>query len=1391
MANTAKIDDFWGTDALPAPANTVDDPDIWGRDVVPITATDKTNAGDQAGSPGEGAEIWGDDIAPVVPVKIGGASAGNMVSTSEIIGIEAEAARIGAIPGAGSGGIDRNAVPVVSVSAESVMPRPVGDRFNSELRTAPDEKILTMNPEVVRARELAELKADHPIKAAAKEISLEAAPTIAALGAATETGAAMGRFGGIPAFVGGFAAALVAGGLTRKAEDLGLEKLLGADRMEVVNRQLAVNREAYPLITLGAQMAPQAAFLRPASLGQIRTAFGVAGKLGTDEGAALLKTEVGQKAIGDAINMAVGSGSGAALEAWNQIQAGQFDAPRLVLTSILGGVLSNPTEAGKAIGLGAESRVKDVAEQSQVELRTKEGEAAAPISEIQPLVKPANNVEASKSEKLSEGSQNNADEGFWAEADRTGEAVPVKPETILQGVKVEPPEIDAKSIETFDNKTSPTAKGAVDVNAVESKTIRSIEELILQETPETERRITTTEKQGFALNPLAGSNSESSGGNVGVATTLAAGRIKPQTKLNEVAREVKDMAETLDRSFIHFMPELDEIPQLRNDYRTQFMPMRRRVYEDVGKMRFVAMGALERAEGRRGVNHATDIIFTRDLLERARSGQDVPNGLSEQELRSHLNFLESTASPEVNRSVALIRETLDIMGGELVSRGKLTSSRSEYAPHQVLDYIPGFLLDKMSASASMPKAFGEPYRSYTKKSVGSKRLIETSENTLWAHVAKVQLDNASEDWMLKQADKYDRKSDWRKQNPGQNLRTGQVVIVDGVKHRAIRWKKNGFISTAVDENLMNVAINDGLRVDEWLALRGTKGGTPTREVRIQASPTLYLVPEKVARTMNRLTDLADPTWDIFRGLGTITKKWKGVTLAFAGLPYHVGNLVGDTLNTAIFDPAAFRYIGSAARAATSIFAPEMARKAGIVLTPFEKKLIRVANEQDVASSGSMVEVRNYSPTQRAMQKYQAANDWRESMNRMAILAHQLDRVESGLPVQRVAAINVDGLLPEAQAGKVAREALVDYTATPRTYRQWLSNFAAPFVRFHEANFRNHFRTATKQPEKYWPPIAAVYAVAWAFNNLDEKRKQKEVNIPEYLRNRLHVVLWDDKTDEGKAWVWAPLQPVDMAGSWLGLDNIGRIVSDYHAGHLDGTEAGAELGRAILNGTPENVKGVTGPLIQLGRGLLTNRDPFDNSRVMPDAIFDSWKEDSMNRMAWKYVVEYAGKKLLTPIAQYTRQQKSDEPVENPLWNAVKTGPLDWRRALGLYKVDLTKQALVDEYKAAQDGKAIMAYHHDQVYRLFEQGGSLADTAAQQYVEGVLKDGGLDLNWSLNYWKQSSQFKLAITRADMRNAKTEDERSVLRAQEIVQRMRKENEARKGIPKTIRKQQKERAE
>jgi hypothetical protein len=829
------------------------------------------------------------------------------------------------------------------------------------------------------------------------------------------------------------------------------------------------------------------------------------------------------------------------------------------------------------------------------------------------------------------------------------------------------------------------------------------------------------------------------------------------------------------------MPQMNNHPQLRNDYRTQFMPMRRRIYDEVATMRTAAMGALERAEGRQGVAHAVDILWTRDLLERARSGQAIMAGLNEDELAAHLAHLEAGASEEVRRSVGLMRAALDEMGQALVERGKLSELREQYAPHHVVDYVPAFMLSKGDTSAAIQKKFGEPYRSYTRKAVGSQRVIETSEDTIWSHVAKVLLDNRMEDWMLAQAEKYDARSAWQEQNKGQRLKAGMVVDVDGAKHVAIRWRRNNFTATALDEDMLAIALRDELRVEEWLKMRGPRGGRPISEIRAIGADTLYLVPEDVAGTLQNLMEYSDPMWDILYSINTATRHWKAITLATAGLPYQLGNIIGDTINMVLFDPVAMKYMGASVRVATTMFFPERAAKNGIELTSFERELMRVAQEQDVAYSSFMTEVRYYGAKQKGLQLYQNLSDWREALNRMAILAHQLDRVRHGRPVQRVAAIDIEGLDPESQAGKVSRESLVDYGSTPRLYKRLLSNLLAPFIRFHEQNFRNHFRTAIKQPQKYWWKVLVPYLAAWWWNNGDDDRQKKELLLPDYIRNRMHVLLWEAE-DPGMQWVWAPQQPVDMAAAWLGMDTIGRISSDLHAGKITAKEAAGEFANEVMQAPGESLAAVAGPLVQWAIGLKTNRDPFTKGRIMPDWIFRE-QENGWRSKAAPYLVQYTMEKMLTPIAQYTRRNRSQEPAGNAMWDAIKNGPWALRRALGFYPVDLTTSIVTEAYDEASEQKATYAWHKDRIYKMYEKKGLAAEEEVQQYLSELRLDQEIDLRDNLKRWKQTPSLTIVIARAELQRAKDPETRRKLRTVMAVQRFKQAERPRKSVPKPVR--------
>ena len=871
-------------------------------------------------------------------------------------------------------------------------------------------------------------------------------------------------------------------------------------------------------------------------------------------------------------------------------------------------------------------------------------------------------------------------------------------------------------------------------------------DFVEREGEETAQRMEKGAAAGAVLNPFAG-NKRTAGDSVGRA--LEAGRVRPDNIWARMRIGISKLFSGFDEGFVTFMPHLNDNPKMRNDYRTQFMPMRRRVYDQYGAVRATVFGELERAEKRAGVNKAMDIFWTKDLIRRSQDGQEVVEGLTEKELQDHLTWLESEASPEVLRAAGMLRRVTDIVGQSLVDRGKLSEMDVDYAPHAVIDYIPGFMLTKGNVTSAMQQEFGDPYRGYTRKAVGSKRLIETSETTLWSHLVKVTLDNSMEDWFMEQANRYDRRQEWQAQNPGVKLANGDPVEIDGKRYRAMRWKRNFYTATAVNESLLDFARKDDLRVREWESLRGKQGGAPLRDVRAVGKDELYLFPDEVFSTMKNLIEKTGPMMDMLYSVNRITRHWKAITLISAGLPYHAGNLIGDSMNLAMFDPGAVKYMPASWRVATAMFFPKRQKNP---LTPFEEQVMREAVQQDVAYSGPFSEVRAYGLGTKGAKLYHSLSDFREALARMAILAHQLDRSNKGYPVQSGPAINISGLSPAEQAGKVAREGLVDYVAVPLLYKRILSQFAAPFLRFHEANARNHLRMAVKLPQKYWWKLAVPYLAAFWWNNGDDDQVEKELKLPDYLRNRLHLILWDGE-DKDTVWVWAPQQPVDMAASWLGLDNLGRIVSDVVAGEATAQEGAELFAREILSAPGDTLKGIQGPILQIIEGLKTNKDPFSNRKVMPNDLHKEWLQNNLEWRAYSYLVSYVTEKMLTPIAQYTRHDRSTEPSEVPVWNALAHGPLDFKRALGFYKVDLRANDLAKEYREASSARAVYAFHKDRIYQMYEKRGMAAKPDVDRYMSDLIGETGIDLQSNVKGWLDTPAFNIAIAKAEMR--KTDDQ------------------------------------
>jgi hypothetical protein len=949
-----------------------------------------------------------------------------------------------------------------------------------------------------------------------------------------------------------------------------------------------------------------------------------------------------------------------------------------------------------------------------------------------------------------------------------------KPPTETELKSLEPEKVTAeverltKEIESKPVSPKETVEKTIRFRSDEMKNADNEMNKRLQDVSEFER---AEAQKGFLQ--LPGEKKVIEGGEKKVAETLEAGRYESLNPIEKIKKSINATIGSIKKSFTKYESDVENYPQYRDDRRTEFDTMRRGLFETVAKYRYASLSKLFKSEGKRGVRKATDILLLRNLKLRGLKGQTLENDLNVEQVQKHLDWVEKNSSKEVLDAVEDMRTVLQGIGKELVARGKLPEAALEvdYFPHKVLDYTPEFML---GLKTPMNRKFGEPYRPYTKKAVGSKRLISSDDSVVWTHIAKVLADNAQEDWFTKQALKYDATSRVTPEER-QKFYKGYETVINDKRYKVMEWKKTRYRARAISEGLLEKAQQEDMLVKDWLETKGPLGGKPIREITAMGKPQLYLLPKEIAVDLDNLIEKSPPFMDAIYNIGHLTQKWKGFTLATAALPYQMGNIMGDGISTLVFDPHAYTYLPQSSRVAMKIFYPQGIGK-NITLNSFEQKLYDVALQKDVARSGMTSELR-YGILKSLSEKYKTVSEYRESLMRLSILGHQLDRVDKGEAVQNLAGLNLEGLDNESAAGKVAREVLVDYLAVPRSYQLFLSRGLMPFVRFHEGNFRNYARAITRNEGthkalKTATPILAAYAAQWAYNNLSENKKDLEMQLPEYLRERWHLNLFKNK--DGNVVVWAPQQPVDMAMSWLGLDKMNKIASDMKAGKITSKQAAGEFWDAIRGGAPENIGSLMNPLIQAWQGLQSNEDPFTHRKIMPDAVH---REGIFSKYGKRYTIGYLGEKLITPIAQYTRTKKGGDPTKNPLLDWLTEGPFNVKRAFGIYEVNPLTQKLSEHFEVAGPIEAANEYYRTKFYDILDEYGdnvseglkarkdNVALTDKQQRaindVETLVKtakENGFE-GLQLNTWFKNNTAQRKIIDSELRNTTDENKRKEL--------------------------------
>lgn len=684
------------------------------------------------------------------------------------------------------------------------------------------------------------------------------------------------------------------------------------------------------------------------------------------------------------------------------------------------------------------------------------------------------------------------------------------------------------------------------------------------------------------------------------------------------------------------------------------------------------------------------LVALKSLENEIRAGHKVPGDLSLLEVQGAIAELESKSTPSIQRAIEKHKTLTRLEGEELVSRGKMDpeSIKDFYFPHHIIDYTPSW-----TYNPSLPRRFSKPFRAYLTQRKGTARDIDFDYiSAMTDHFQKVYIDNALEDFMVHSVKKFDALPKMSKEQRTQMFgKNGQpnhrgLYDVNGKEYVGFQFEKgNAFYpAKTINEALWQRAVDEGWTFAEFLESEGPRGGQPISEgLAMGKKHQVSLLPKSIAE---RLEQFRTPMGELplVHEIMNATAMWKRITLDFAGIPFQINNFMGDAINLYKTDPGAFEKILDAAHlVGKQLYAPKR-------LTASEQAFLKLLNEQRVTTTHFFRELGVNVSDIAVLEKYQSHNPFnilgtilrqyekgsvgREEILRSAKFMKDMERIAEGKQVV-AGEVDIQGLKPIDAAGKVSREFTVDYGAVTGPYRRFLRGFLTPFMTFYDFNMRNWVKYVAKKPASFAGKTLLPMAAMWTWNNTgDRKRIEERLGYWQYLPH----VITGYQTKEGKDIIVSFQTPVDMAGSWFGLDRLPSKITDIRNGKSTIREAALQQLKDTGLGTPRTVVRLLNPMIQVIAGLAMNKDPYTGTTITPERFKGTPEEK-------KHIANFVMSNLLTPYGQYLRLHYDAEAISKhgKIGALLFKGPLDILRAAGIRKVDLDLREMSLGYEAKQE------------------------------------------------------------------------------------------------------------
>lgn len=718
--------------------------------------------------------------------------------------------------------------------------------------------------------------------------------------------------------------------------------------------------------------------------------------------------------------------------------------------------------------------------------------------------------------------------------------------------------------------------------------------------------------------------------------------------LTKAGRRAKIAAKNIEDDIdkFRFYPKVP--PAFRNAVRIDLIGASTKatkiVYENAAKVIWTDLDAKD-------IRDSVEIIYARDQLSRTKLGKGNPE-INLEEATGFLDDALTRASLEAIVAADRWKQIHDKYTAKLIERGVLEEGQQieDHVRHYVEDYTP-----EWAPTFGIPTRLKRPFRGYAKRAVGTVKEYRQDKEALLASLMEMEYHNLVEDFIETQVRKYDIKpnlsEEARRKLFGTDTRgyakvprPGRIYIIDGKRYRAYTPD-----------------------IPFSRAIYMTENG----EAALGSFKNVALVPEDM---YNVFRDFSQRGSRAIYLLNRVTGYWKTMAILAHYPSFNVNNFVGDTWVAMVQHPAPLELLSEYDTAIKYILQDIREKPRSGYLKQLENFVDKHDIKQTFAQAELSIGRKSKNPIAWLLRKSYKFSDHRETINRVAYASSLLKAMQRGDGPKAVEAhdwIDTEGLSAEDALGKISREVLTDYQNISKPFRRFVRGGVFPFGTWYFKTSTRVWRWFSKHPLKATMLFMALPIAAAAYNRRRKEIQQLEMQMPEFVRNRVHFILGENP--DGTIRVLSLQLPQDVL---IGT-KIFSIATDYGNRvlnkELTPRQAAIEMLKTWGISEAKGVAYLLSPWIRFFQGWGAEKDPYDKAPVFKRGYNKmTWPEREIDLAA--YFIKCSVPFLGYTIQTYEKGLPQDIALKK-MWDTLAS-----KGALGIYDVNKKGQVVLEK-----DGK----------------------------------------------------------------------------------------------------------